>query len=151
DPPELIAEMVRLWRQGYEVVYAQRSTRRDRLTKRLSAFLFYRLLGLVSSVKIPWDTGDYRLIDRKVVEALQSLPEKTRFLRGMVPWLGFKQIGIPIDRGAREVGASAYTVRKLLQLAADGLLAFSVAPLYMIPLLGMLVLAAALLAVAAFL
>jgi len=147
DPPELIADMVTLWRQGYEVIYAQRSTRRDRLSKRFSAFIFYRLLGLVSSVKIPWDTGDYRLIDRKVVEALDSLPEKTRFLRGMVPWLGFKQIGIPIDRGAREVGASAYTLRKLLQLAADGLLAFSVAPLYLIALLGvLLVLAATLMA-----
>lgn len=148
DPPELIPEMVRLWRQGYEVVYAQRSTRRDRLTKRLSAFLFYRLLGLVSSVKIPFDSGDYRLIDRKVVQALRALPEKTRFLRGMVPWLGFKQIGIPIDRGAREVGASAYTLRKLLQLAADGLLAFSVAPLYLIPVIGAFVLAVALAATA---
>src|SRR5262249_20014843 len=82
--------------------------------------------------------------------ALKALPEKTRFLRGMVPWLGFKQVGISIDRGAREVGASAYTLRKLLQLAADGLLALSVAPLYLIPVVGMLVFVTAMLAMAAF-
>lgn len=138
DPPELIPDMVRLWKQGYDVVYAQRSSRRDRLTKRLSAFLFYRFLGAVSSVKIPWDTGDYRLLDRKVVDALSSLPEKTRFIRGMVPWLGFNQIGIPIDRDARSVGESGYTLKKLIRLAMDGILAFSVMPLYAIPLLGAL-------------
>lgn len=137
DPPELIADMVRLWKEGYEVVYAQRSSRRDRLSKRLSAYLFYRVLGMVSSVKIPWDTGDYRLMDRKVIDALDSLPEKTRFLRGMVPWLGFKQVGIPIERDARSVGESTYTLRKLLCLAADGLLSFSAAPLYLIPALGL--------------
>jgi dolichol-phosphate mannosyltransferase len=141
DPPELIADMVRLWKEGYEVVYAQRSSRRDRFSKRLSAFLFYRVLAMVSSVKIPWDTGDYRLMDRKVIEALDSLPEKTRFLRGMVPWLGFKQVGIPIERDARSVGESTYTLRKLLCLATDGLLSFSAAPLYLIPVLGLALLA----------
>jgi polyisoprenyl-phosphate glycosyltransferase len=128
--------MVARWREGYDVVYAQRSTRRDRLSKRLSAYFFYRLLGSVSSVKIPWDTGDYRLMDRKVVNQLRLLPEKTRFLRGLIPWLGFKQIGIPIDRDAREVGESAYTLRKLLALAMDGLLSFSLAPLYWVPCIG---------------
>jgi polyisoprenyl-phosphate glycosyltransferase len=141
DPPELIPAMVAKWREGYEVVYAQRSTRRDRLSKRLSAHLFYRLLGSVSSVKIPWDTGDYRLIDRKVVNQLRALPEKTRFLRGLIPWLGFKQIGIPIDRDAREVGESSYTLRKLLSLAMDGLLSFSLAPLFMVSVVGAIFLA----------
>jgi glycosyltransferase involved in cell wall biosynthesis len=141
DPPELIPAMVAKWREGYEVVYAQRSTRRDRLSKRLSAHLFYRLLGSVSSVKIPWDTGDYRLIDRKVVNQLRALPEKTRFLRGLIPWLGFKQIGIPIDRDAREVGESSYTLRKLLSLAMDGLLSFSLAPLFMVSVVGAVFLA----------
>ena len=136
DPPELIPEMIKYWRQGYDVVYAQRAARRDRLSKRLSAFLFYRLLGAVSSVHIPWDTGDYRLMDRKVLDALNEMPEKTRFLRGQVPWLGFRQIGIPIERGAREIGESTYTLKKLLQLAMDGLLAFSVAPLYLVPIVG---------------
>ncbi|HEY9778045.1 MAG TPA: glycosyltransferase family 2 protein [Planktothrix sp.] len=136
DPPELIPAMVAKWREGYDVVYAQRSTRRDRVSKRFSAYLFYRLLGSVSSVKIPWDTGDYRLIDRKVINELRALPEKTRFLRGLIPWLGFKQIGIPIDRDAREVGESAYTLRKLLSLALDGLLSFSLMPLFAVSVVG---------------
>lgn len=136
DPPELIPEMLKYWRAGYDVVYAQRSSRRDRFFKRLSAFVFYRILASVSSVSIPWDTGDFRLIDRRIVQALNSLPEKTRFLRGQIPWLGFKQIGIPIDRGAREVGQSTYTLKKLLQLAMDGLLALSSAPLLLIPTAG---------------
>jgi polyisoprenyl-phosphate glycosyltransferase len=141
DPPELIPEMLRLWKSGYDVVYAQRSTRKDRLTKKLSAFLFYRILAMVSSVKIPWDTGDFRLVDRRVVEALNNMPEKSRFLRGQIPWLGFKQIGIPIERGARELGESTYTLRKLISLAMDGLLGFSVMPLYLVAPAGALVFA----------
>ncbi len=141
DPPELIPEMVQKWQEGYDVVYAQRLARRDRFMKRFSAFLFYRVLGAFSSVRIPWDTGDFRLIDRKVVQALQSMPEKTRFLRGQIPWLGFKQIGIPIDRGAREVGESTYTLRKLFTLALDGLLGFSSSPLYLISTIGSTLLA----------
>jgi len=137
DPPELIPEMLTLWKQGYDVVYATRSTRRDRFAKRFSAHLFYRLLAAVSTVEIPRDTGDFRLMDRKVVQALASLPEKTRFLRGMIPWLGFKQCGIAIDRGAREVGESTYTLKKLITLSLDGLLAFSVAPLYFVASLGL--------------
>lgn len=148
DPPELIPEMLKYWRAGYDVVYAQRSSRRDRLTKRLSAFLFYRLLGAVSSVKIPWDTGDFRLLDRKVVAALNQMPEKTRFLRGQIPWLGFRQLGIAIDRDARERGQSTYTLSKLLKLATDGLFAFSSAPLLLIPTLGAIVLALGLVGIA---
>jgi dolichol-phosphate mannosyltransferase len=136
DPPELIPEMVSLWQQGYDVVYAQRSSRRDGLAKRLTAHLFYRILGAMSSVEIPRDTGDFRLLDRRAIDALAKLPEKTRFLRGMVPWLGFRQIALPIERDARAVGESTYTVRKLLCLAIDGLLSFSVAPLYLVPLAG---------------
>lgn len=136
DPPELIPEMVKRWRDGYDVVYAQRSTRRDKLGKRLSAFIFYRILGSVSSVHIPWDTGDFRLLDRKVVNELRNMPERTRFLRGLIPWLGFRQIGIPIDRDAREMGESTYTIKKLINLALDGLLSFSVAPLYVVPVIG---------------
>jgi glycosyltransferase involved in cell wall biosynthesis len=141
DPPELIPEMLKYWRAGYDVVYAQRSSRRDRVFKRLTAYMFYRLLASGSSVNIPLDTGDFRLIDRRVVQVLNQLPEKTRFLRGQIPWLGFKQIGIPIDRGAREVGESTYTLRKLIQLAMDGLLALSSAPLYFIPTAGAAILA----------
>ena len=112
DPPELIPAMLEKWKEGYDVVYATRSRRRDRKSKRLTAFLFYRILGSMSSVEIPWDTGDFRLIDRVVVDALRSMPEKTRFIRGMIPWLGFKQCGVPLDRDARELGESSYTIKK---------------------------------------
>ncbi len=128
--------MMELWRRGYDVIYATRSTRKDSVPKRLFAFLYYRVLSSVSAVEIPRDTGDFRLLDRKVVEALRSLPEKKRFLRGLVPWLGFKQVGIAVDRGAREIGESTYTIRRLLRLAFDGILAFSVAPLFLIPVAG---------------
>lgn len=136
DPPELIPLMVQKWKEGFDVVYATRSTRRDRFMKRLSAHLFYRVLAAVSSVEIPRDTGDFRLMDRRAVDALRALPEKTRFLRGLVPWLGFRQCGIPVDRDAREIGESTYTLRKLFVLCMDGLLSFSVAPLYLLPMLG---------------
>lgn len=144
DPPELIPEMLKYWRAGYDVVYAQRSSRRDRVAKRLSAYLFYRVLGAVSSIQIPWDTGDFRLMDRRVIDALNKMPEKTRFLRGQIPWLGFRQIGIPINRGAREVGESTYTLKKLIQLAMDGLLAFSSAPLMVLPGVGGVLIASSL-------
>src|SRR5579885_3329536 len=120
DPPELIPVMIQKWKEGFDVVYATRSKRRDRFMKRMTAFLFYRILGSLSSIDIPWDTGDFRLMDRKVVDALASLPEKTRFLRGMIPWLGFKQCGVPLDRDARELGESTYTIKKLFSLAMDG-------------------------------
>jgi glycosyltransferase involved in cell wall biosynthesis len=146
DPPELIPEMVKRWREGYDVVYAQRSSRRDKLGKRLPAYIFYRLLGSVSSVHIPWDTGDFRLMDRKVCNELRNMPERSRFLRGLIPWLGFRQIGIPIDRDAREVGESTYTLKKLINLALDGILSFSVAPLYLVPIVGGIMFGAGLLA-----
>ncbi|MBI1269241.1 glycosyltransferase [bacterium] len=139
DPPELIPAMLEKWKGGYDVVYATRSKRRDRFSKRLTAFLFYRFLGAISSVQIPWDTGDFRLMDRVVVDALKSMPEKTRFIRGMIPWLGFKQCGVPLDRDAREIGESAYTVKKLLCLALDGILSFSAAPLFFISGFGLTV------------
>ena len=137
DPPELIPTMYQKWKEGYDVVYATRSRRRDRFLKRSTAYLFYRVLSSVSSVNIPQDTGDFRLMDRKVVDALASMPEKSRFLRGMIPWLGFKQCGVPLDRDARELGESTYTVKKLLSLAMDGLVAFSAAPLYLLSTLGL--------------
>lgn len=139
DPPELVPVMIEKWKEGYDVVYAKRAKRRDRFLKRHTAFLFYRLLAAVSSVQIPWDTGDFRLIDRTVLDALASLPEKTRFIRGLIPWLGFRQCGVPLDREAREIGESAYTIKKLLSLALDGLLAFSIAPLYLVPVVGLFV------------
>lgn len=138
DPPELIPAMLEKWKEGYDVVYATRSKRHDRASKRLTAFMFYRILGALSSVEIPWDTGDFRLMDRVVVDALKSMPEKTRFIRGMIPWLGFKQCGVPLERDARELGKSAYTIKKLLCLALDGILSFSAAPLFFISGVGSL-------------
>lgn len=146
DPPELIPSMVQKWKEGFDVVYATRAKRRDRFAKRATAYLFYRLLGSVSSVDIPEDTGDFRLLDRKVVDALRHMPEKTRFIRGLIPWLGFKQCGIMLERDARELGETAYTPKKLLALALDGLLSFSIMPLYAVPVLGMVVAAAGVLA-----
>ncbi len=148
DPPELIPQMMELWRRGYDVIYATRSTRKDSVPKRLFAYIFYRVLSSVAAVEIPRDTGDFRLMDRKVVEALKRLPEKKRFLRGLVPWLGFRQVGIAVDRGAREIGESTYTIRKLLRLAFDGILAFSVAPLFLIPIVGMILAALGLITLA---
>ncbi len=142
DPPELIPSMVQKWKEGYDVVYATRAKRHDRFAKRLTAFLFYRLLGSVSSVAIPWDTGDFRLLDRKVVDALRHMPEKTRFIRGLIPWLGFKQCGIMLERDARELGETAYTPKKLLGLALDGLLSFSILPLYAVPVAGLAIMTA---------
>lgn len=141
DPPEVIPAMIAKWQEGYDVVYATRSGRRDSVAKKLTAYLFYRLLAAVSAVEIPWDTGDFRLMDRKVVHALRAVPEKSRFLRGLIPWLGFKQYGLLIDRDARELGESTYTIKKLFGLALDGLLSFSAAPLVLLPALGALVFA----------
>ncbi|CAN5496840.1 glycosyltransferase family 2 protein [soil metagenome] len=148
DPPEIIIQMLEKWRDGYDVVYAQRSTRKDSFLKRFSAFLFYRLLGKISTVSIPPDTGDFRLMDRKVVTALVAMPERTRFIRGLIPWLGFRQIPIAIDRDAREAGKSGYTLSKLLKLAFDGLLSFSMAPLFLVPCIGLTVTAVGLLLIA---
>lgn len=149
DPPELIPEMVKYWRAGYDVVYAQRAKRRDRVSKRFASFIFYRLLSTLSATEIPWDTGDFRLVDRKVADQLKRLPEKSRFLRGLIPWLGFKQIGIVANREARQVGESTYTLRKLVGLAFDGLLSFSVAPLYLVLFLGCVLVMAGLVAIIA--
>ena len=138
DPPELIPDMVRLWQRGFEVVYAKRSSRKDRLLKRFTAYLFYRTMSSLASIDIPKDTGEFRLIDSRVAKALRQLPERTRYIRGLLPWLGFKQTTIPVDRNARQHGESSYTLRKLITLALDGILCFSYAPLYAISVIGAL-------------
>ena len=139
DPPELIPEMVRQWQSGFDVVYAKRSTRRDRMLKRLTAFLFYRMMSQISSIVIPEDTGDFRLIDRRVAQALKKMPERTRFLRGLIPWLGFRQTAVLVERDAREYGQSSYTWKKLLSLAGDGIMSFSSMPLFMVSVVGAVV------------
>jgi dolichol-phosphate mannosyltransferase len=137
DPPELIPEMVTLWRQGYDVVYGQRLERQgESAFKRSSARLFYQLLNLLSDVPIPLDTGDFRLMDRRVVASLREMPERDRFLRGMVSWVGFRQIAIPYLRRQRLAGTSKYPLRKMVRFATDGILSFSTRPLQLSITLG---------------
>jgi len=130
DPPEVIAEMVARWRDGYEVVYGVRENRDGETRFKLwTAKAFYRLMNRMSKVKIPLDVGDFRLIDRKVVDALLAMPERDRFLRGMVSWVGFKQIAVFYRRDPRLAGESKYPLLKMIEFAADGILSFSFAPL----------------------
>lgn len=130
DPPELIPQMVEKWRQGYQVVYAQRNRRRkEGWFKRFTAYFFYRLLKRLADVDIPTDTGDFCLLDRQVVDVLNSLPERNRYIRGLRSWIGFQQIAIRFDREPRFAGEVKYTFRKSLALAVNGLVSFSKVPL----------------------
>jgi glycosyltransferase involved in cell wall biosynthesis len=130
DPPELIEPMLEQWRQGFDVVYAVRRRRAgESPTKRLTAFGFYRLMGRLSSTAIPADTGDFRLMDRCVVEALAQLPERSRFMKGLFAWVGFRQTAIHYDRDARQGGSSGWTYWKLWNFALDGITSFSRVPL----------------------
>jgi glycosyltransferase involved in cell wall biosynthesis len=136
DPPELISEMIRLWRAGHDVVYAVRRSRREGVFKRLAYRAFYRLLSVISDLEIPLDSGDFCLMDRRIVDALNRLPEKARFIRGLRSFLGFRQVGLEYDRPAREAGRPKYTFRKLSGLAVDGLVSFSSYPLRMVTYIG---------------
>ena len=130
DPPELIGPMLEQWRQGFDVVYAVRQRRAgESPTKRLTAFGFYRLIGRLSSTAIPADTGDFRLMDRCVVEALLRLPERNRFMKGLFAWVGFTQTAITYNREARSGGSSSWNYWKLWNFALDGITSFSRAPL----------------------
>jgi dolichol-phosphate mannosyltransferase len=130
DPPELIARFVERWRAGYDVVYAVRRTRKGESPFKLfTANLFYRTIKRLTKVSIPVDTGDFRLMSRRVVEALRRLPERHRFLRGMVSWVGFEQTGVEYDRDPREWGATKYPLPKMLRFAVDGITSFSDIPL----------------------
>ncbi|WP_433260597.1 glycosyltransferase family 2 protein [Actinosynnema sp. CS-041913] len=136
DPPRVSVELIDKWRQGYEVVYAQRRSRRDTTFKRTTASAFYWVLRKAASIDIPRDTGDFRLLDRKVVDELRKFRERDRFLRGLVSYIGFRQVGVPFDRDERHAGVTGYPLRKMLRFAADGVLGFSVAPLKLISRLG---------------
>jgi glycosyltransferase involved in cell wall biosynthesis len=130
DPPEVIKEMVNQWYQGYDVAYGLRTDRQGETPfKRWSAKIFYRLINCLSDVSIPLDTGDFRLMDRQVVEALKMMPERDRFLRGMVSWVGFRQIAVPYQRAPRLAGVSKYPLFKMIRFAIDGILSFSLVPL----------------------
>lgn len=130
DPPEAVLEMIRLWRQGYHVVYGTRTDRQGETRfKLLTAKLFYRLINRLSDISIPLDTGDFRLMDRKVVDALLTMPERDRFLRGMVSWIGFRQTSLPYRREPRYAGRSKYPLGKMLAFALNGIISFSTTPL----------------------
>lgn len=130
DPPELIAELVEKWREGYEVVYAQRRSRQgETWVKRFTAKTFYRVISSMTAISIPRDTGDFRLMDRRAVEALKQLPERTRFMKGLFAWVGFKQIAVPYDRAQRHRGQTKWNYWRLWNFALDGITSFSFGPL----------------------
>ncbi len=137
DPPELISEFVEKWRQGYDVVYAVRRTRKGESPfKLLTARVFYRTIKRLTKVSIPVDTGDFRLMSRRVVVALKRSPERHRFLRGLVSWVGYNQIGVEYDRDERLSGETKYPLPKMLRFAIDGITSFSDVPLRFASYLG---------------
>jgi dolichol-phosphate mannosyltransferase len=137
DPPEVLPDLIARWRQGYEVVYAVRRERAgESWFKRATATLFYRLIYRITDVPIPLDTGDFRLLDRRVVEVLNGMRERHRFLRGMAAWVGHRQIGVPYNRAARFAGETKYPLRKMVRLALNAITGFSHFPLQIATVLG---------------
>jgi glycosyltransferase involved in cell wall biosynthesis len=130
DPPEVIPQMVSLWREGNDVVYGIRLEREGESRFKLwTAKVFYRVINRLSETKMPLDAGDFRLLDRRVVEVIKTMPERARFLRGMVSWAGFRQVSIPYARAARHAGDSKYPLAKMIHFAMDGIISFSLVPL----------------------
>lgn len=147
DPPEEISRLLEQWRSGYEVVFATRKKRRDPLLKRILAWGFYRLLQKMTPLPMARDAGDFCLLDKKVVAVMNSLPERSRYLRGLRTWCGFKQTSVEFDRHERAAGVPQYTFKKSFKLAMDGLFSFSAAPLRLATYLGLWVSAFAFLGV----
>lgn len=140
DPPDLIPDLVDKWQRGYDVVNAVRRSRRDdSLVKRFSAYIFYRMIGRLSPVNLPVDTGDFRLLSRAVIEALKRMPERRRYMKGMFAWVGFKSIEVSYDRKARVAGKTNWNYFKLLNFAVEGITSFSSAPLRLAMYLGLVV------------
>lgn len=149
DPPEVVIEMIAKWEEGFDVVYGVRASRAGETAFKLAtARGFYRFLNHLSEVPIPLDTGDFRLMSRPVVEVLKSMPERHRFVRGMVAWIGFRQIALPYERVERFAGVSKYPLRKMLKFATDGLLSFSTKPLQLSISLGLVAATLAMLGIA---
>lgn len=139
DPPEVSIKLIEKWQEGFEVVYAQRAQRNDGFMKKLTAYGFYRTLDKLSNIKIPKDTGDFRLLDKKVVAELRKFREVNRFMRGLTSFVGFNQAPVLFDRGDRFAGETHYPVGKMFQLAFDGITSFSTVPLRLISQLGFVV------------
>jgi glycosyltransferase involved in cell wall biosynthesis len=136
DPPEAIPILLDSYKEGCDVVYAQRVNRKEAWWLRACYYLFYRLLGLLSSIELPLDAGDFSLMSNRVVQEIRRMPEHHRYLRGMRTWVGFRQIGVPIERGARPAGRTKYSPLRLFKLASDGIFAFSIVPLRAASILG---------------
>jgi polyisoprenyl-phosphate glycosyltransferase len=136
DPPEAIPVLLDSYKQGYDVVYVQRVNRKEVWWLRACYYLFYRLLATMSSIELPLDAGDFGLMSRRVIQEIRRMPEHHRYLRGMRTWVGFSQIGVPIERAARRAGRTKYSPLSLLKLASDGILAFSIVPLRAATILG---------------
>ncbi len=139
DPPEFIPELVKKWEEGYEVVYAVRKSRQENFLKRSLYRLFYKVMVKLSNIAIPIDSGDFGLIDKKIVTIINSMPERDRFVRGLRAWVGFKQTGIECDRSARHKGKPAYTFLKIVKLSMDGLLSMSNVPIRISSAIGLMV------------
>ncbi|KUO72552.1 MAG: glycosyltransferase [Desulfosporosinus sp. BRH_c37] len=132
DPPELILDMIAKWKEGFDVVYAKRTKRKgETFFKKLTARLFYRILSASTDLDIPTDTGDFRLLDRRVCEELKRLPEKNRYVRGLVSWVGFRQTAVEYERDERLAGETKYPLKKMIKLSMDGLTSFSYKPIKM--------------------
>ncbi len=130
DPPEIIVQFIEKYKKGYKIVYGERGKRQgETIFKRVTAFIFYRIMQIFTDIEIPLDTGDFRLIDRKVVDSLKTMQEKNKFLRGLISWTGYKQIGVKYKRDARYAGKTNFTIRKMLRFAFDGICSFSRVPL----------------------
>ena len=139
DPPELIPEMLKHWEEGYEVIYGKRKTRKgESAFKLLTAKMFYKTLNALSDVEIPRDTGDFRLVDKNVVDVINLLPEHNKFLRGLFSWVGFKQIPLEYVREERYAGKTKYPLKKMLKLAQDGIFSFSIKPLKIVGAMGII-------------
>lgn len=129
DVPEVIPQFVEKFREGFDVVYAQRVRRKEPLLLRICYFVFYRMMARLSDIRLPLDSGDFGLMSRRVVDQVRGMPEHHRYLRGMRSWVGFRQIGIPVERAERHSGKSKYSMMRLMKLAADGIFAFSIVPI----------------------
>ncbi len=148
DPPEVILDLLAKWREGYEVVYAVRAERKgETWFKEFTAKAFYRIIYKITDINIPMDTGDFRLMDRKVVEALRTMREKHRFMRGMSVWVGFKQVGVEYVRAERYAGETKYPLKKMLKFALDGITSFSYFPLQVATYFGFIAAAVAVLGI----
>ena len=140
DPPEVIPKFIEKHEQGYEIVYAIREKREgETFFKKVTAFFFYRIMKVFTNIEMPLDAGDFRLIDRKVIDSLKSMQERNKFLRGLIVWTGYSQIGVPFRRDARNAGTTKYTTLKMFKLAFDGIFSFSNIPLRFATIFGLLV------------